>query len=380
MKASGDTIREGIEKLIVKLGGRIVRGSVFAALAWLSARSFGLAIAEPQPSPSQPSAQFTLPPLTEAELDVFRDSLRVGHPFAPVVTEVQEDVDDAGLAMWAGSRTTVESDVDSVVLRFAPKVDGLTELSKTIANPAATPLPSFDVQISLKNNRFELQHSAGDRRSGGGFGMLIDQQNAVRSAFVGGEQGSSLYAAIPLIADGDLGWGVLLCPRVVSQVRRGRSNVPILAPSVYGLSEVKAIVSVRGDARVSTAGAEGRSRISAAVTQGFPAPRPDYDQASSALPQVDLYYNPGNKTPFFSLLGLAGRQEGVRMLVEMQNAAGYVRRQYFLQAILIQRIHEAALAQVSVEGRNVESDEGECYVVIVRRHRWSTYGREKPLF
>jgi hypothetical protein len=68
------------------------------------------------------------------------------------------------------------------------------------------------------------------------------------------------------------------------------------------------------------------------------------------------------------------------MLVEMQNAAGYVRRQYFLQAILIQRIHEAALAQVSVEGRNVESDEGECYVVIVRRHRWSTYGREKPLF
>ena len=68
------------------------------------------------------------------------------------------------------------------------------------------------------------------------------------------------------------------------------------------------------------------------------------------------------------------------MVVEMQNAAGYVRRQYFLQVVAIQRVAESGLARVLVDNRQVVSDEGECYAVIVRRNRWLHYGREKPLF
>lgn len=357
------------------------RGTVWgltAILVWLCGPYIVPAVS--QPTLAQPANQFTLPPLTESELDAFRDSLRAGHPFAPVNAEEQEDVDDAVSGMWAGSQTKVDSEVDSVVLRFSPQVDKLLEMSKSIDNPAATLLQSFEVQVSLRGRRFELRHSAGDRRSRGGFFMLTDQPGIERSQFVGGEEGSGLYVAVPPIADSDNGWGALLCPRAVLQVRRDRSSFLALGPSVYGLSEAKAIVSAKAEAKLSTGGGEGRARISVAVTSAFPAPNPDYDRAASALPQVDLFYNPQDRIPFFSLSGVPARQEGVRMLVEMQNAAGYVRRQYFLQAVSIQRIKEPPLTRVFVDNRDVETDEGECYVVIVRRHHWARYGREKALF
>lgn len=349
-----------------------------AAAVWLCVLYSELANSQVQPIST--TAQFSLPVITEAELSVFRDSMRSGIAFTPFNPEIRAEADPALVGMWAGSRTTVDWNMDSVVLRFAPRDDTSAESQKAIGRTAEGLRESFDVQISFKGRRFELRHSAADPRSGGGFSMSVDQPGIGQGRFVDGDKGSGLYAAIPLIADSEQGWGALVCPRTISKVRHERSTVPVLISSPYKLSEAQALVSVRADARFSTAGAEGRARVSVAVTGGLLTSNPDFDQAASASPQVDLFYNPRSRMPFFSLAGLAGRQEGVRMLVEMQNSAGYVRKQYFLQAVAIQRIDEPISVPVFVDGRGVPSDQGECYVVIVRRNRWSTYGREKPLF
>lgn len=357
---------------------RIYFCALYAGFVWLSVLHGEGAIC--QSLPSQLSSRLDLPPVTEAELAVFRDSLRSGSSFSPLNPEVYEEADQSAVGMWAGSRAKVEWGITSVVLRFAPKVVVSSEFKEGAKDSSIALLPSFDVQISLNGRSFELRHGAGDQRSGGGFALSLDRPGRARPHFVGGEQGSGLYAAIPAVADHERGWGALVCPRSVSQVRRDRTTAPVLLPSLYELSEAKVLASVRADARFSTGGTEGRSRVSVAVTGGLPTPNPDFDQAASALPQVDLFYNAQSKMPFFSLAGLLGRQEAVRMMVEMQNAAGYVRRQYFLQAIAIHRLDEPVTGAVLVDNRDVESDEGECYAVIVRRNRWSVYGREKPLF
>lgn len=365
----------------VQMCGEIARVALRILVACLCPIIFSVRVSLGEPNSLElTSSQLILPQLTDAELAVLLDSIRSIAPFAPLQPENEPKVDLEIPPMWFGSRITTTSEVESVVLRFTPKPDALLDVGKSSDKPVAALLESFEVQLSLTGRRFELRHGAADRASGGGFSMSIDQENVERAPFVGGEQGAGLYAAVPLMADSGQGWGALVCPRAVLKVRRDRSTVPALGHSVYELSEAMAVVSMRAEAKVSTAGALGRARISAAVTGALPAPNPDFDQAASALPEVDLSYSPKGKTPFFSLLGLAGRQEGVRMVVEMQNAAGYVRRQYFLQVVAIQRVAESGLARVLVDNRQVVSDEGECYAVVVRRNRWSHYGREKPLF
>jgi hypothetical protein len=329
---------------------------------------------------ADPDPSLQLAPLTDAHLDLFRDALRAEQPFVPPQPE-QSEVSDSSLSgIWSGSRANVDTEVHSVVLRFAPRIQDIIEMSKKVDNPAANLLSSFDVEVSLKGSRFELRHSAGDSRSGGGFLAIVDRPLINRTTFVGGEQGSSLYIAIPPLKDPATGWGFLVCPRTLDYVRQERTKVPVLKPSIYELTEVKATFSAGGEAIQTSVGDEGRARMSVSATSHLPMVTPHFDRARSALPQVDLVYNPKGRFDFFSARGIPAVHEGIQVLVEMQNGAGYVRKQHFLQAVSINSIREPALVHVAVDNRSVAGDDGDCYVTIVRRNSWATYGREADLF
>jgi hypothetical protein len=65
--------------------------------------------------------------------------------------------------------------------------------------------------------------------------------------------------------------------------------------------------------------------------------------------------------------------------IELQNAAGYVRRQSFSHVLYVQALQEPSPIAVIVNANRVYRDDGTCYIVLAQRSVWSEYEKRDPI-
>ena len=109
---------------------------------------------------------------------------------------------------------------------------------------------------------------------------------------------------------------------------------------------------------------------------GLPKSSIDRDQAVSARPHTFVAYRP-DQQPGPILFDPAKQfGEGLRYLLEMQNKAGYLRREYYQHALYVQKVSHSRPNMMAAR-KKIVSDEGDCYIVANIRTMWREYSRDE---
>jgi hypothetical protein len=291
-------------------------------------------------------------------MDFFFDSLRAGSPFVPPPLRPSQVVDSNTSGMWAGTRTEVSSHISEVILKFKPTAEARLERADLQRRRIGTDLlaEEFDVSIRLSPTRMVIAHPLAETKlvRTGLIAELSDKYHSlVRTEYISAVRDAGMYIAVPSMTRTEAGnsWGVFVCPRKLVLVRPTKS-----AADQYELVSIES-----------------------AFTANLPASYETKDEVVSVSPWIALPYKPQGPFEFFRLPQEGHVQEGMFLKVELQNAAGYVRRQNFSHVFYAQALHEPSPISVIVNSNRVYKDEGECYVVLSQRSMWSEYVRKDPI-
>jgi hypothetical protein len=321
-------------------------------------------------------------------MDFFFDSLRAGSPFVPPPLRPSQVVDSNTSGMWAGTRTEVSSHISEVILKFKPTAEARLERADLQRRRIGTDLlaEEFDVSIRLSPTRMVIAHPLAETKlvRTGLIAELSDKYHSlVRTEYISAVRDAGMYIAVPSMTRTEAGnsWGVFVCPRKLVLVRPTKSAADQyeLHPSPYQLSEVKLTMTAQAEAGTLPGTKRERVSIESAFTANLPASYETKDEVVSVSPWIALPYKPQGPFEFFRLPQEGHVQEGMFLKVELQNAAGYVRRQNFSHVFYAQALHEPSPISVIVNSNRVYKDEGECYVVLSQRSMWSEYVRKDPI-
>lgn len=320
-------------------------------------------------------------PLTPEQIDIFFDSLRAGSQFRlpPIRTTQQVDPNISGI--WAGSTFTVESEFEEIVLRFRPTTEA--RVARQSENAKKVPLADYvDVNIHRSVKGIVIQHTlAAEAAARAGMLAKLDpvKPNPTRTAFVQAARDAGMYFAVPPLTSvqADQGWPVLVCPRAyqVAPATRGASGSVLLLPSPYELAEVKIVVSGRSRGSISTGMSKERLALAVVPTADLPPTIEGKDEVVALSPDLTLGYRPTAPFDFFRFVPRSSIQAGLLLMAEMQNKAGYVRRQYFTNTLYIQKLNQPSPISVVVDGRRATTDNGACYLLVAQKTRWSEYDK-----
>ena len=321
-------------------------------------------------------------PATVEQVDQFIDSIRSHVALDTPPQNVSQNIDGAIAGLWAGSKVKVDSMLGPLVLRFRPKTQALLELGDAGDVSGSALLESFEITLTPEEERLRIEHShVADRRDAGGFYARIDRlKDPTRLAFVEGQKDSGFYMAVPIARNPITNWGIFICPRrFVGQDAKNNLGIE-LKPSSYELSEAFFKLDLNAQATMATAGQKGRVTVEALISPGLPPAKVGRDEAVSTLPAAGVSYLPSMPFDFFRFAPFKDVQQGVVTLVEMQNKAGYIRRQYFSHQRMIHKTEEPTPVNLVVRRRQLTNDSGECYVIIEQRYSWMTYDKKPPTF
>lgn len=331
---------------------------------------------------AEDSQESLFKPATTSQIDQFIDTLRSSVPLAMPPQNTNEQVDGMTAGFWAGSKTKVVSSLGPLILRFRPKTDVLVKLGESGGVTENVVLDKFDVTLTLRETRILIEHSHfQDRQDAGGILARIDKlKDPTRSAFIPGIKQSGLYVSIPVARDPVNNWGVFVCPREISYETSGGTKKVVLSPSSYHLSEVFFTADLNAQATLATAGQKGRVSVDLFVSPGLPPTKGGHDEAISTVPSAGLLYAPNTPFDFFRFAPAESIQEGLVARVEMQNKAGYIRRNYFSHQRIIKKTDEPSPVSLVIGRSAVSRDTGECYIIFEQRYSWMTYDKQPANF
>jgi hypothetical protein len=98
------------------------------------------------------------------------------------------------------------------------------------------------------------------------------------------------------------------------------------------------------------------------------------------MPSASIEYAPATTFDSFRFAPFNDVQQGIVTLVEMQNKAGYIRRQFFTHQRMIHKTEEPSAVSLVIKGHRVSNDIGECYIIIEQKYSWTTYDKQPPTF
>lgn len=336
----------------------------------------------PRMTVADDSPESLFKPATTPQIDQFIDTLRSNVPLSVPPQNTDQQVDGMTAGFWAGSKTKVVSTLGPLILRFRPKTEVLLKLGESGGVTENVVLDKFDVTLTLRETRILIEHSNfEDRRDAGGILARIDKlKDPTRSAFIPGVKQSGLYVSIPVARDPANNWGVFVCPREISYEASGGIKKVVLTPSAYQLSEVFFTADLNAQATLATAGQKGRVSVDLLVSPGLPPTKGGHDEAVSTVPSAGLLYSPSTPFDFFRFAPAESVQEGLVARVEMQNKAGYIRRNYFSHQRIIQKTDEPSPVSLVIGRSAVSSDTGECYIIFEQRYSWMAYDKQPAAF
>ena len=360
--------------------------SCFSAIAVAACVvSVGEASAQPAQAstPSAtPSEAELFKPLTVNQLDQFIDAVRSSVHLDTPQEMHSQSVDAATSGVWAASKTKVTSSLSELTLKFRPKTQALLDLSNVGDSSGSSLMESFEIVVKPSPERLFVRHSAVlDRRDQAGIYARLDRlKGATPLMFVGGQKQSGVYVAIPVPVDPANNWGLFVCPRTVGNIDYKGGKGIELKPSSYELSEAFFTLESEGFGNPATAGQKGRVKVQEFVSGGLPQPKNPDDEAVSTMPTASLVYSPATPFDSFRFAPFSDVQQGIVTLVEMQNKAGYVRRQFFSHQRLIHKTEEPSPVSLVINRQRVSNDVGECYIIIEQKYSWTTYDKTPATF
>lgn len=318
-------------------------------------------------------------PLSSERLDTFYGSLRAHTVFSLPESHPTPVVDPLISGIWAGSSTDFESQLGEVTLRFRPRVEARLT-SDALAE-------SVDVRVAIVPKGLSITHTLAQNsidRTGILAKFSSQRQSSTRTTFVPGESQSGMYFSVPpMFAVGaQRAWGVLVCPRELKVTRvspAGHGYIELL-PSPYELTEWNVSLSARVNATVSSASDKQRLSARLGVSGDLPEPITGADEVISKAPTIALSYRPAREFDFIKFAPKSHAEEGVRATIEMQNKAGYLRRQYFEHVVHVLKSTEPSPISVIVNATQPRKNEGVCYVLISTREAWKEFERQPTRF
>ncbi len=321
-------------------------------------------------------------PPTVDQLDQFVDSVRSSVHLDTPKQYSSQVVDSTTSGLWAGSKTKVNSTLGDLKLTFRPKMQALLDLANAGDSTGSALLEEFEITVRAEPERLFVKHSdVLDRRDQSGFYARLDRlKGATPLAFVGGQKQSGVYFAMPVPTEPEQNWGLFVCPRHVGDIDvRGGTGID-LKPSSYELSEAAFTIYADGSGIPATAGQRGRVKVQMFVSDGLPQPKVPVDEAVSSMPSASIEYAPATPFDSFRFAPFNDVQQGIVTLVEMQNKAGYIRRQFFTHQRMIHKTDEPSPVSLVIKGHRVSNDIGECFIIIEQKYSWTTYDKQPPTF
>jgi hypothetical protein len=314
-------------------------------------------------------------PLTQAQNDILVDSLRSSAVLALPPLETSQVVDPNISGIWAGSKVNVSLSLGEVSLRFRRKVDELVAATQAGQDLTRESLESLELVVHAKPYRMELRHSNPESVSDaqGVWVPLETHRPQTVVPFIAGQKNSGLYVAVLPTAKRIDQWAVFVCPRKVTFERK--TGALGLSPSVYELFEAKVSAAAEAEAVMSTGGQEGRMKVSLHVSKDLPPSSATEDEAVSAVPRVQIKYKPQSPFDFFRFKPHTDVQQGILLMLEMQNKVGYVRKQHFSRYLYIHRTEEQTGVPVFYGNKRATADTGECYVLVEQANSWASYDK-----
>lgn len=322
------------------------------------------------------------PPLTRQAVDYVFDRLRAGSSFELAPLRQSQNVPNNIVGIWAGVRSSVESHVGVITLRFRPSDEA--RLAQVESGKSASFLAeSFDVELELKEREFLIRHpmavSPGPRM---GMEVKLDEfrANRVLTEFVKSHRDAGMYFAWPptLRRSAHNAWSLLICPRTPKFVQRHRSEDARLElrPSPYQLREVHFPLTAVARARIPPTDKPERISVRMLASGNLPRAELNADEVRSLSPNIELPYRPAAPFGFLKIPPVSGTlQEGLWTKIETENPAGYIRRQYHSHVVYVHRLQEPSPVPVIVGTHRAARDEGECYIVAAQRSIWNEYDR-----
>lgn len=319
----------------------------------------------------------TFAPMTQDEVDRFRDALKNNASLVSVAPRQSQSADANAEGIWAGSTTDVVTAIGDVVLRFRPTTDELLARSVTTENESKALLEYVDLRVALKDEQVIFVHShPQDGREVGGFKAKVKRKDhPTRVKMVLGQRESGMYVAIPPYNDPSQLWGLYICPRTIQYQSVGRTGTRVmkLESSPYNLSEIKIEASAAGSATYEAARGKVRAAITLQVSSELPESLNPQDVSTSSVAEPKVTYRPKYPFDFFRFAPHNDVQQGVNMVVELQNRAGRIRRQNYSHVVSVHKSHEPSPVPVLVNGIRPSSDSGDCYTLQIQKYSWKEY-------
>jgi hypothetical protein len=323
-------------------------------------------------------------PLSRNAIDYLFDSLRSGSQFNLAPLQQSQAVPNNIVGIWAGVRSSVESNVGVITLRFRPSDEARLAQVESGKSPASL-AESFDVELELKQTEFVIRHQLAESKSaraGMVVGLDLVKPNPVLTEFVRGYRDAGMYFAWPptVRQSAHNSWSLLICPRTPKFVQRRRSEDARLElhQSPYQLREVHFPLTATARARIPPTDRPERISVTVLASDNLPKALQNSDEVTSLSPNIEVPYRPESPFAFIKIPPLSGGiQEGFWAKIETENPAGYIRRQYHSHVVYVQRLQEPSPVPVIVGVNRAARDEGECYVVTVQRSVWNEYDRQQ---
>jgi len=153
-----------------------------------------------------------------------------------------------------------------------------------------------------------------------------------------------------------------------------------LESSPYNLSEVKVTAAAVGSATIEAPRGKVRGEVTLQLSPGLPESMSPIDLSVSAIAEPKVTYRPKSPFDFARFAPISDMQQGVNMVVELQNRSGKIRRQNFSHVVSVHKSTEPSPVFVQINGNRPASDTGDCYIVQIQRYSWKEYGKGEVNF
>jgi hypothetical protein len=326
----------------------------------------------------------SFPPMTQDEIDRFRDSLKNNVPLVSYPPRASQKVDTHTEGVWSGTSTEVTTSIGEVVLRFRPSTEELLARSITNQNSSNALAESVELKIAYEDQHVVFVHShPEDPRELGGFKAKVKRKDhPTRVKMILGQRDAGMYVAVPPFQDPAAIWGIYVCPRTIQSQSVGRTGTRVtrLESSPYNLSEVKVTADAVASATFEAPRGKVRAQVTLQVSPGLPESLTPTDLSVSAVAEPKVRYRPKFPFDFTRFAPHTDLQEGVAMVVELQNRSGKIRRQNFSHVVSVHKSTEPSPVSVQIHGIRPASDTGDCYIVQIQKYSWKEYDKGEVTF
>jgi len=323
-------------------------------------------------------------PLTQDEVDRFRDALKNNASLVSQPPRQSQSVDANTEGAWSGAISDVVTSIPEVVLRFRPATEELLARSVTNENESKALLEYVDLKLAYEDQQVIFVHShPQDGREVGGFKAKVKRKDhPTRVKMIMGQRDSSMYVAVPPYNDPSQLWGLYVCPRIIQHQSVGRTGTRILKleSSPYNLSEVKIVANATGGATFEASRGKVKASVALQLSSELPESLNPSDVSISSVAEPKVVYRPKFPFDFFRFAPHTDIQQGVNILVELQNRSGRIRRQNFSHVVSVRKSNEPSPVSVVVNGVRPGGDNGDCYIVQIQKYSWKEYDKGEVNF